>query len=289
MKKIYLMLFSIFIIGFTTYFLLDSFVLSSNETVIEPEKKEKVSIEEKIVTDDYYKDDNIEITLTRDYQMSTHIYIADVKLANPEANLKTALAKNTYGKNVKDTTSNIAASVNAIFAVNGDFYGAREKGYVVRNYKTYRSKVNGEAEALAIYGDGSFEIVKEKKTKLSSLNNPKEVLSFGPALLINGQTQVVKGQEVAKARATNPRTAVGIIEKGHYIFIVSDGRTKKSKGLSLYQLANYMKKFNVDIAYNLDGGGSSSMIFNGKLINQPTHTGKKIVERKVSDIVYIGY
>ena len=90
--------------------------------------------------------------------------------------------------------------------------------------------------------------------------------------------------------ANNPRTAIGIIDELHYVFVVSDGRTNESKGLSLYQLANFMKdELNVKTAYNLDGGGSSTMYFNGKVINNPTTNGNKISERSVSDIVYIGY
>ena len=140
-----------------------------------------------------------------------------------------------------------------------------------------------------IKSDGSFEIIKEKEVKLESIKDAKEVLSFGPALVIDGKVVVDKNDEVAKARASNPRTAIAIIDDLHYLFLVSDGRTKDSKGLSLYELANFLTDYDVKIAYNLDGGGSSTLYFNGKVINNPTHDGKRIEERKVSDIVYIGY
>jgi len=291
MKKKYLVSYIVFIVLFTVYFIMDTFVITKKEIVIEQPKEKTTTkiIENIIVEDNYYKDDSIEIKLEEVYENKTHIYVADVQLVNPEENLKTALAKHTYGKNIKDKVSVMAKENNAILAINGDYHGVREKGFVVRNYQVYREKANGNAEALVIYADGDFEIIEEKKTKIKDLNNPKEILSFGPALLIDGKIEVGKNQEVAKARATNPRTAIGMIEKGHYLFVVSDGRTKKSRGLSLYQLAEFMKKYNVKVAYNLDGGGSSTMVFNGKLINEPTHTGTKIVERKVSDIVYIGY
>ena len=89
--------------------------------------------------------------------------------------------------------------------------------------------------------------------------------------------------------ASNPRTAIGIIDNNHLVFVVSDGRTQQSEGLSLYQLANFMQTLKCNIAYNLDGGGSSTMVFNGNVINNPTNTGRHSSERKVSDIVYIGY
>lgn len=89
--------------------------------------------------------------------------------------------------------------------------------------------------------------------------------------------------------SSNPRTAIGIIDNLHYVLVVSDGRTGASEGLSLRELAEFMQSLDVDIAYNLDGGGSSTMVFNGKVINNPTTNGKSIKERSVSDIVYIGY
>lgn len=89
--------------------------------------------------------------------------------------------------------------------------------------------------------------------------------------------------------SSNPRTSIGIIDENHYIIIVGDGRTSESKGLSLYELAQVMKQYGAKTAYNLDGGGSSSLYFNGQLINKPTTNGKTISERAVSDIVYFGY
>ena len=75
----------------------------------------------------------------------------------------------------------------------------------------------------------------------------------------------------------------------HYVFVVSDGRTEESEGLSLLELAEFMDTLGVETAYNLDGGGSSTMYFNGEVINKPTTSGRNIKERSVSDIVYIGY
>ena len=117
----------------------------------------------------------------------------------------------------------------------------------------------------------------------------RQILSFGPALVEDGEISVTTRDEVGKAMASNPRTAIGIIDDLHYVFVVSDGRTSESEGLTLYELAEFMQTLDVDIAYNLDGGGSSTMVFNGKVINNPTTSGGRIKERSVSDIVFIGY
>jgi exopolysaccharide biosynthesis protein len=70
--------------------------------------------------------------------------------------------------------------------------------------------------------------------------------------------------------------------------VVSDGRTDESQGLTLQELAQFMQKLGVKTAYNLDGGGSSTMYYNKEVVNNPTTSGRNISERKVSDIVYIG-
>lgn len=84
------------------------------------------------------------------------------------------------------------------------------------------------------------------------------------------------------------RTAIGQVSATHYIVIVSDGRTSESAGLSLVELAQEFQERDCTTAYNLDGGGSSTMYFNGKIVNNPTD-GRSFGEREVSDIVYIGY
>ena len=104
------------------------------------------------------------------------------------------------------------------------------------------------------------------------------------SLIINGEVQSKN-----LGGGVNPRTAIGQISEGHYLLVVSDGRTKESTGLSLRQLAELMQSLGAQIAYNLDGGGSSTMVFQGRVVNSPTTNGRSIRERSVSDIVYIGY
>ena len=104
----------------------------------------------------------------------------------------------------------------------------------------------------------------------------------------SGAVTVSENEEVGQAMASNPRTAIGYIDDLHYVFVVSDGRTDESAGLSLYQLAQFMQGLGCQCAYNLDGGGSSTMYFDGDIINNPTTNGETH-ERRVSDIVYLGY
>ena len=244
------------------------------------------------VTDSSYSDGNISVNLTKKTVNETQVYVADITLSSSDY-LKTALAQNSYGTNVTAKTSVTAAENNAILAVNGDYYGANSSGYVIRNGVVYRDSVREDASNgdLAIYKDGSFKIIYEDQVSADQLvqDGVVNLLAFGPSLVENGEISVDTNTEVGQAMSSNPRTAIGIIDENHYIIIVSDGRTSESKGLSLYQMAEVMKSYGVKTAYNLDGGGSSTLYFNGQVINKPTTGGSKISERAVSDIVYIGY
>ncbi len=238
-------------------------------------------------SDTSYQDENISVTLTEYYEYNTKIYVADVKLSSAEY-LKTAFADNTYGKNITETTSSMAESNNAILAVNGDYYGVQESGYVIRNGVVYRGTAKG-SDVLCVYANGTMEVVSDSEYTADELVSKGvwQAFTFGPSLVENGSIAVGVNDEVGKAMASNPRTAIGMIDTNHFVFVVSDGRTSESNGLSLYEMAQFIQKLGVKTAYNLDGGGSSTMYFNGNVINNPT-SGRSIKEREVSDIVYIG-
>ena len=234
-----------------------------------------------------YKDENVQVTYTQYETNGTTIHVADVRVSSAEY-LKTAFAKGTYGKNVTQSTSEIAASNNAVLAVNGDYYGVQERGYVIRNGVLYREEA-GENDVLCIYADGSMKVVDPSTATAQELleQGVWQAFSFGPGLITDGEIDVALNTEVGKAKASNPRTAIGIIDDLHYVFVVSDGRSGESEGLSLYELASFMEQLGVQTAYNLDGGGSSTMVFQGEVVNNPS-SGFRDEEREVSDIVYIG-
>ncbi|MBR0380789.1 MAG: phosphodiester glycosidase family protein [Mogibacterium sp.] len=292
---------------FTTYVALDTFVITrvySGEGIQTSDQNERTGAGSSgsgsegealvpVITSNSYTDSNISVEISGYSVEDTEVYAAEVSLASPEY-LKTALAQGLYGKNVTEETSQIAEDNDAILAVNGDYYGTREKGYVIRNGQLYRDTAVSGQEDLVIYEDGSFGIISEDEVTADELlaDGAVNTLSFGPVLVENGKVAVGTDEEVAKAMGSNPRTAIGIKADGTYLFVVADGRTDESEGLSLYELADFMKELGTVTAYNLDGGGSSTMVFNGVVINNPTggRAGHgEGTERSVSDIVYIGY
>ena len=307
---VYAVIFSILLTSFSTYVLMDTFVIAHSVTKVTAADKvdnsgsvsdgsdnsesstDSTSSEAAVVTETSYEDENIKITIQTEVVDDTTVYIAEVQLSSAEY-LQTALAQDTYGTNVTETTSSQAEDKNAILAVNGDYYGANKSGYVIKNGQVYRDTVRSDAENqdLVIYKDGSFELITEGEESAEDLvtNGVTQLFAFGPSLVENGQIAVDENTEVGKAMASNPRTAIGVIDDLHYLFVVADGRSSESEGLSLYELARVMQSYGCETAYNLDGGGSSTLYFNGQVINNPTTNGKSFGERKVSDIVYIGY
>lgn len=318
-KRILSLAWALLLFGFTVYAGLDTFVIEHSYAVVEEttaaaQMTETAQATQTVVeiapgvgavqtgntlatptataavvsTESSYSDGNVSITISEMRAYGSTVYVADVVLASPEY-LQTAFANSVYGRNVTAKTSAIAADADAILAINGDYYGARQSGYVIRNGVLYRSTASRNAEDLVIYHDGSFGIVNESEISAQELldSGAWNVLSFGPALLIDGEIAVDEGDEVGRAMASNPRTAIGVVDELHYLFVVSDGRTSESEGLSLRELAEVLQELGASTAYNLDGGGSSTMVFQGQVVNNPTSNGKRITERSVSDIVCI--
>ena len=234
-----------------------------------------------------YEDQKSRISVRSYRYKGSTVYVADITLTEASS-LRTAFANGSYGRNIKALSSVTAEENDAVLAINGDFYGSRQSGYVIRNGELYRDS-GSENEDLAIMKDGSFRIVSESDYSASELLSAgaEQVFSFGPALLKNSEIQVSENEEVGMAMASNPRTAIGILGENHYVFVVSDGRTEESAGLSLYELSEFLQELGCKTAYNLDGGGSSTMVFQGEVVNKPTTGGDRISERAVSDIVYI--
>lgn len=245
--------------------------------------------EEVIATENFYSNDHLAIEISEYREHNTQIHVAEVWVTSAQY-IYTAFAKDTFGRNVYETPSEMCKTKDAVFAVNGDNYGSREGGYVIRNGILYRSNKYEQTsrDVLCIMADGDFVFTSYYMAKAEDLLNlgTWQAFTFGPVLVDNGEIMVDVNSEVDLCFVTNPRTAIGMIEPLHYVFVVADGRTEKSYGLSLYQVADFMKRYGCKKVYNLDGGGSSTMVFQGRVINFPTSYGS-YYEREVTDIVYL--
>jgi len=218
-------------------------------------------------------------------------YVADVTLTDATV-LRSAFAQNSFGENITETTSNTAQDNNAVFAINGDYYGFRDTGIIIRNGVVYRDE--GARDGLAFYLNGTVEVYDETATTADELvaAGVWNTVSFGPALLEDGDILTgINDVEVDtnfgnhSIQGEQPRTAVGVIDENHLVFVVVDGRSPGySAGVTMTGLAEIMQGLGASTAYNIDGGGSSTMYFDGDLVNDPLGAG---VERATSDILYI--
>ena len=144
------------------------------------------------MTATFYQDENISITVETVVEYDTTFYVADIRLSDASL-LQTALAQGTYGRNIKEATSEIAADNEAIFAVNGDYYGFRDAGFVIRNGVLYRETSAGN-DVLVIDAAGNFSIANEDEITAQELLDAgaRQVLSFGPALVEDGVSHIAK-------------------------------------------------------------------------------------------------
>jgi len=289
---------SLVLITFSLYVLLDAFLIPKSLVVVDPVEPVcdvTPGEGEKIVdiTDTSYSESQTilykSITIEKVVENGTVYYVADIQLNNVDY-LKTAFAKNTFGRNITQYTSTIAKNNNAILAINGDFYGYRDKGLIIRNGVLYRDKPRSPIDnrTLVIDKNGDFKYVTEGEVSGESLvaEGVLQSFSFGPVLIENGELVDTSDQYWVAAKA-NPRVGIAQLGPLHYLFVVVDGRTENSDGMTLPQLAQVFKDRGAIMAYNLDGGGSATMWYNGKVINRPTTDGSSFGERGVSDIIYI--
>ncbi len=204
--------------------------------------------------------------------------------------LRSAFADDAYGENITELPSVIAGQVGASLAINGDYYGFRDTGIVIRNGVLYRDEA--ARETLVLYRDGTAAIVDETTTTGAQLlaDGAWQTLSFGPALVEDGEA--VEGVDSVEVdtnvgnhsiQGDQPRTAVAVLDDGSIAFVVVDGRSDESAGMTLTELAAHLESLGAVTAYNLDGGGSSTMVVDGEVVTTPSNGG----ERATSDILYV--
>ena len=248
-----------------------------------------------VTTDTTYTSADTDITIstvvTGSGDSTVTYNVADVVLDDP-TDLRSAFADNSFGENIVENTSDIAADNDAMFAINGDYYGFRDSGIVIRNGVVYRD--DGARQGLALYRDGTAQVYDETTTSAADLvaAGVWNTLSFGPAVVQDGQ--IVAGIDDVEVdtnfgnhsiQGQQPRTAIGVVAPGHFVFVVVDGRSPGySAGVTMTDLAQIMVGLGAITAYNLDGGGSSTMYFNGEVVNDPLGRGE---ERGTSDILYV--
>ena len=217
-------------------------------------------------------------------------FVANVYVSRPDQ-LQTAFAGEAYSKDNAEATSAIAQRHDAVLAINGDYYNYKDKyNLVIRNGELYRD-LESTRDQLLVYADGSFEALPASafapgngQAYLDS--GVVQSFTFGPTLVDGGEIVPLPEKYIISTADTvrEPRTAIGWVDENHYVVIVADGRRDgwSDLGMTLQELQQVFVEQGCQVAYNLDGGGSATMVLNGELVNKTS--GSR--ERNVSDIVY---
>jgi len=217
-------------------------------------------------------------------------FVCDIQTTDPGA-LKTALSGD-MPMGPREATADIAGRYGAILAINGDAYSFHNHGVIVRNGQVLRAKRTNAYHLLALYGNGDLSVIPRDIGQDGSAladalvrGGALQVWAFGPELVRDGAAVDFDDFRVISPRdnAREPRTAIGEIGPLHYVVVVADGRRKgHSDGMTLREMQHVFLAAGAQTAFNLDGGGSSTLYFLGEVLNKPAGG----VERSVADILY---
>ena len=216
--------------------------------------------------------------------------IAWIKVASP-TQLRTAIAGEP-NQVVAEKPGRMAREVNAVVAINGDFYTQRQDGLIYRQGQAFRYLLNPEKDILVIddLGDLHVFLNGENQTSelLAFLQSGRTIINaftFGPAIVKDGKALPMPAtyQTRFDSALRAPRTAIAQTGPLEYVFVEAEGRVKHSKGVTTDQMGEFMVTLGVQTAYCMDGGNSSIMLFNGKYYD----ANYAASEREQSDIIYV--
>ena len=201
-----------------------------------------------------------------------------------------------------DYPHKIARKNGVVLALSSDFAQLRiqqknrRPGIIIRDGKVWSdstkkqgSKTFPNLDCLAIWPDGDMKVYySDEKTAEEYLEDGAvDVLAFGPILIRDGELEEKALDKYGTSHAQ--RTAVGMVEKGHYWFMMLEGRIRRSAGDGIRFLAEKLKDKGCTLGFNLDGGETACIVFMGHQLNKLTDGSKNKGSRRTSDILSVGY
>ena len=189
-------------------------------------------------------------------------YFADIYVASLD-NFKTATPNGRLDYYETMWPLDLDAQANAILGINGDFFCLNDHGFYIRNGEAYRTN-HSRGDICVLYRNGEMKTYAVDGYEVEDIlaQDPIQVWDFGPLFLYEDGTVRHEYPDGNTVSSVNPRSAVGYYEPGHYCFLVADGRSRTSVGLSLPEMADIFAEHGCTRAYNMDGGGSAVMTFN---------------------------
>ena len=244
--------------------------------------------DEVVVTENSYTSPNVSVTIETvsagEGDDIVVYHVADIYIGSMDC-FTTVTANNEMRYFGTQDVMEMDAGAEAILAISGDFLTYQKSGFLMRNGEVYVSDSNNNSLCV-LFADGTVETYDGRDYDIGDLTarGAVQVWSFGPNLLDPDGT-VRDSYKVSTAVSyTNPRSAIGYYEPGHYCFVVVDGRQKGySMGMTIPELAAVFEELGCTSAYNLDGGGSAVMLFRHERFSQQSNGG----DRNLGDILVI--
>jgi len=269
------------------------------QEILHPETEEIKTTDDNVVSEEDTEQDVGDVVVSKKADNSVERFDIDggkfkgyVIIVSDPTRVKVGYSK--YIGKVGQTTSEIAKENGAIAAINGGGFmdtasngklwvgtGETPTGVVMSAGKIVfnNSDVNAKQNIMAFTKEGKLIVGLHTITELQKLGIT-EALSFGPAIIINGKPQV----QGDGGQGITARTAIGQKKTGEVILLVLDGRRLNMPGATLKDVQNVMAKYDAYNAINLDGGSSTTMYYDGDLINSPCNP---LGERSIATAVYV--
>jgi len=237
--------------------------------------------------DSAYHDPSISVRIEQGRHVHTNWTAVYVQLSNA-SQLRT-LKAGPYGSTQEAQGAALAKRVQAVLAIGGDFFIYHNNGYIVRQGQFYRSRVTGEQDILVVDRAGDLRVLPRPDAQALAAYEAEHkadivnAFTFGPGLVVDGartadehlgRSELVRAQRIALCQ-TGPL---------QYLVVYSEGPSdKNSQGLTIPEFKDLVSGFEgVITAYNLDGGSSATIVFQGKKINGPAFQRS----RSIGDIIY---
>ena len=228
-----------------------------------------------------YKSENVCVTILQGRVSDSDYFLADIYIQDISC-FVTAFGQDKFMGDSEPVYTIFDSIPGGVVGMNGDFYSLNVHGPVIRNGHTYVSRVTGYWDVAALDSSGVVTVYPYGTLKKAALKemDAYQTWVFGPSLL--DENGLAKTEFRSRVQPNNPRTVLGYYEPGHYAFLLVDGRSKTSVGITLADLSRFCEDLGFTSAYNLDGGQSSVLVSRGGAINNPFRDG-----RPVSDILAI--
>ena len=236
-----------------------------------------------------YHTGKMDVDITQKKKNGITYFVCDIRLTDV-SQLRTAFAGDDFRSGIYEATSDIASRYDPVLAINADFCRYHRNGVIIRNGELLRKQNIQRHHLLIIDEKGDMSALTDRSGKQGVVAdrleqaNTWQTFEFGPVLVEGGQAAELPSRFYVNCHDGyyEPRTAIGQIGPLHYIVIVVDGRRDGySTGASIPQLQQLFLDEGAQFAFNLDGGGSTSLVFLGRVVNMPS--GGK--ERSVSDVI----